>query len=51
MERSGHGRRIIFDEIKLLVVGSCRRKDFSGAEVVEQGVAADGSGLPDVLSF
>ena len=40
-------RRILPDQLHFLLIASGRRKDFPGAEIVQQGVAADRAGMPD----
>ena len=39
-------RRFLPDEFDFLLVGAGGREDFAGAEVVQEGVAADGASLP-----
>ena len=39
-------RHFLLDQLHLLLVGACGREDFAGAEVVPEGVAVDGTGLP-----
>ena len=37
---------LLLDQFQFLFIGPGGREDFAGAEVVEEGVAADGAGLP-----